>query len=161
MYGSLVHSLSPLFSVKHGAQQSVPEGMFDDSINLVVWGHEHDCRIDPESVVGKEYHIIQPGSSIATSLADGESIQKRVPCSTVFRSFIHLMILRNVAILEIQGKDFQLTPIPLRTVRPFVMEEIVLTDLEGDEKIDISKPMEVTKFLKSRVGQSDLSCVDK
>lgn len=53
--------------------------MFDDSINLVVWGHEHDCRIQPEPVAGKEYLITQPGSSVATSLADGEAIPKLVP----------------------------------------------------------------------------------
>lgn len=52
--------------------------MFDDSIDLVVWGHEHDCRIIPESVVGKKYRITQPGSSVATSLADGESLDKCV-----------------------------------------------------------------------------------
>jgi double-strand break repair protein MRE11 len=50
--------------------------MFDDSINLVVWGHEHDCRIDLEPVAGKEYVITQPGSSVATSLAEGEALQK-------------------------------------------------------------------------------------
>ena len=64
--------------VKHGPQESVPEGMFDDSVNLVVWGHEHDCRIIPEPVAGKQYYITQPGSSVATSLADGESIEKYV-----------------------------------------------------------------------------------
>lgn len=65
-------------SVKHGPQESVPEGMFDDSIDLVVWGHEHDCRIVPEPVAGKNYYITQPGSSVATSLADGESLEKYV-----------------------------------------------------------------------------------
>jgi len=65
-------------SVNHGPQKSVPEGMFDDSIDLVVWGHEHDCRIIPETVVGKKYRITQPGSSVATSLADGESLDKCV-----------------------------------------------------------------------------------
>jgi double-strand break repair protein MRE11 len=50
--------------------------LFDDSINLVIWGHEHDCRIIPESVAGKSYYITQPGSSVATSLADGEAIEK-------------------------------------------------------------------------------------
>jgi len=65
-------------SVNHGPQKSVPEGMFDDSIDLVVWGHEHDCRIIPETVVGKKYRITQPGSSVATSLADGESLDKSV-----------------------------------------------------------------------------------
>jgi len=50
--------------------------MFDDSVDLVVWGHEHDCRIVPEAVAGKNYYITQPGSSVATSLADGESLEK-------------------------------------------------------------------------------------
>lgn len=62
--------------VNHGPQQSVPEGMFDDSIKLVVWGHEHDCRIWPEKVAEKDYYITQPGSSVATSLAPGEAKPK-------------------------------------------------------------------------------------
>lgn len=62
--------------VKHGPNDSVPEGLFDDSIQLVIWGHEHDQRIIPEDVVGKNYKITQPGSSVATSLTEGESIQK-------------------------------------------------------------------------------------
>ena len=52
--------------------------MFDDSVDLVVWGHEHDCRIVPEPVAGKNYYITQPGSSVATSLADGEAIEKYI-----------------------------------------------------------------------------------
>lgn len=50
--------------------------MFDDSIDLVIWGHEHDCRIVPEPVGEKNYYISQPGSSVATSLADGEALPK-------------------------------------------------------------------------------------
>ncbi|KDQ51879.1 hypothetical protein JAAARDRAFT_495634 [Jaapia argillacea MUCL 33604] len=64
-----------LFRVKHGPQESAPEGMFDDSIDLVVWGHEHDCRIIPEPVAGKKY-FTQPGSSVATSLTDSEAFDK-------------------------------------------------------------------------------------
>jgi len=62
--------------VKHGPQEFVPEGLFNDNINLVVWGHEHDCRIRPQPVAGKRYFISQPGSSIATSLAEGEALDK-------------------------------------------------------------------------------------
>ncbi|KAH0578542.1 meiotic recombination [Termitomyces sp. 'cryptogamus'] len=120
--------------VKHGPQESVPEGMFDDSIDLVVWGHEHDCRIVPEPVAGKNYYITQPGSSVATSLADGEAIQK------------------HVALLQIQGKEFQLTPIPLRTVRPFVIESVVLGEVAEEEGIDLSDQIEISKFLKTRVN---------
>ncbi|KAF8128879.1 Metallo-dependent phosphatase-like protein [Boletus edulis] len=120
--------------VRHGPQESVPEGMFDDSVDLVVWGHEHDCRIVPEPVAGKNYFITQPGSSIATSLADGESIEK------------------HVALMEIQGKEFQLKPIPLRTVRPFVLEDIILSEASEEEGFDINDQIAVSKFLKSRVN---------
>ncbi|KAN0094824.1 Metallo-dependent phosphatase-like protein [Tylopilus felleus] len=120
--------------VRHGPQESVPEGMFDDSVDLVVWGHEHDCRIVPEPVAGKNYFITQPGSSVATSLADGESIEK------------------HVALVEIQGKEFQLKPIPLRTVRPFVLEDIVLSEAAEEEGLDVNDQIAVSKFLKSRVN---------
>ncbi|KAI9508261.1 Metallo-dependent phosphatase-like protein [Russula earlei] len=120
--------------VKHGPQESVPEGLFDDSINLVVWGHEHDCRIQPEPVAGKRYFITQPGSSIATSLAEGEALDK------------------HVALLKIQGTEFELTPIPLRTVRPFVMDEILLTEV-AEENFDVTNQMEVSKYLKQRVNE--------
>ncbi|KAI6145221.1 Metallo-dependent phosphatase-like protein [Pisolithus tinctorius] len=120
--------------VRHGAQESVPEGMFDDSVDLVVWGHEHDCRIVPEPVAGKPYYITQPGSSIATSLADGESIEK------------------HVALLQIQDKEFEMKPIPLRTVRPFVLEEVVLSEAAEEEDFELNDQIAVSKFLKSRVN---------
>lgn len=120
--------------VKRGPLEAIPEGMFDDSINLVVWGHEHDCRIEPEPVAGKEYLITQPGSSVATSLADGEAIPK------------------HVALLEIQHNTFQLTPIPLRTVRPFVIDEVNLTEAAEAEGLDITNQIEVMKFLRGRVN---------
>ncbi|QRW13405.1 double-strand break repair protein MRE11 [Ceratobasidium sp. AG-Ba] len=120
--------------VKRGPLEAVPEGMFDDSINLVVWGHEHDCRIEPEPVAGKEYLITQPGSSVATSLADGEAIPK------------------HVALLEIQHRTFQMTPIPLRTVRPFVIDDVNLSEAAEAEGLDITNQIEVMKFLRGRVN---------
>ncbi|CAK5263680.1 unnamed protein product [Mycena citricolor] len=120
--------------VKHGPQEFVPEGLFDDSIDLVIWGHEHDCRIVPEPVAGKGYYISQPGSSVATSLADGEAIEK------------------HVALLQIQGKEFEMTPIPLRTVRPFQIESIVLTDVADEENLDLKDTMAISKYLKGRVN---------
>jgi hypothetical protein len=78
---------------KHGPQEYVPEGMFDDSINLVVWGHEHDCRIEPEEVPGKPYFITRPGLSVATSLSDGESIPKSV-------NFLVLLVWNLMSRLE-------------------------------------------------------------
>lgn len=56
----------------------VPESMFDDSVHLVVWGHEHEQLIVPQPVAGKRYRISQPGSSVATSLCPGEAAEKYV-----------------------------------------------------------------------------------
>lgn len=127
--------------------------MFDDSIDLVVWGHEHDCRISPEIVAGKKYAITQPGSSVATSLADGESVEKCVSQISYPHCTPADQLVRHVALLEIQGKDYQMTPIPLRTVRPFVIEQVVLTEAAEEEGFDVSDQIAVTKFLKSRVSQ--------
>ena len=68
--------------------------MFDDSVDLVVWGHEHDCRIIPEPVAGKQYFITQPGSSVATSLADGESLEKYAFTSDRLHMWPLIFILR-------------------------------------------------------------------
>jgi double-strand break repair protein MRE11 len=59
-----------------GVKNSVPENGFGDEVHLVLWGHEHDCRVTPESVGGRQYMISQPGSSVATSLSKGEAIPK-------------------------------------------------------------------------------------
>jgi len=56
------------------------------------------------------FHVIQPGSSVATSLMPGEAVPK------------------HVTILSVTGKDFDHEPIRLKTVRPFVMREIVLAE---------------------------------
>jgi hypothetical protein len=50
--------------------------MIPEWMDLVCWGHEHECCIEPqESVVGT-FRISQPGSSVATSLIAGEAVRK-------------------------------------------------------------------------------------
>lgn len=82
-------------------------------MDLVVWGHEHECLIDPRKNPDTGFHVMQPGSSIATSLVSGEAVSK------------------HVAILSITGKDFECETIPLKSVRPFIMREIVLQEEPG------------------------------
>ena len=137
------------FRVSHGPQNSVPEGMFDDSVDLVVWGHEHDCRIIPEPVAGKPYLITQPGSSVATSLAEGEAMEKCVTAYWALLFYWHCG--RHVALLEIQGKEFQLTPIPLRTTRPFVIGDVVLSEAAETDGLNLSDTVEITQYLKAKV----------
>ena len=54
--------------------------------------------------------------------------------------------------MQIQGKEFQLTPLPLRTVRPFIIEEIVLSEIADEVGLDLNDQMAITKFLKGKVS---------
>jgi len=44
-----------------------------------------------------------------------------------------------------------MTPIPLRTVRPFVLEEITLTEIADEEGLDLTDSMAISKYLKVQV----------
>ena len=71
------------------------------------------------------------------------------------------MAVRHVALLQIQGKEFQLTPLPLRTVRPFVIEEVVLNEVADEVGLDLNDQMAITKFLKSKVSLFSVFKVDR
>lgn len=49
-----------------------------------------------------------------------------------------------------------MTSIPLRTVRPFVMDGIRLTEVAEEEGFDVTNQMEITKYLKLRVNHTVL-----
>lgn len=83
----------------------------------MVWGHEHECLIDPRYNPEMNFHVMQPGSSVATSLMPGEAVAK------------------HVAIVNVTGKDFKVEPIRLKTVRPFVMKEIILSEEKESKKL--------------------------
>ena len=53
--------------------------------------------------------MLQPGSSVATALSEGEAARK------------------HVFVLEIAGESYRTYRLPLRTVRPFVFETVDLT----------------------------------
>ncbi|KAK2043332.1 DNA repair protein [Colletotrichum somersetense] len=93
----------------HTATSYLPENVLPDWMDLVVWGHEHECLIDPQQNPETGFHVMQPGSSVATSLVPGEAVPK------------------HVAILSITGKDFKVQKLPLKTVRPFVTRDIQLS----------------------------------
>lgn len=58
----------------------------------------------------KDFSISQPGSTVVTTLTDGESRSK------------------NCGLLKIYKRRFDIVPIKLETVRPFVYDKIDLTD---------------------------------
>ena len=61
-----------------GASNCVKEEHLPDWLDLVMWGHEHECMISPFRSASDTYYITQPGSSVATSLIEGEAVQKKM-----------------------------------------------------------------------------------
>uniref|UniRef100_A0A1A9Z6I8 Uncharacterized protein n=1 Tax=Glossina pallidipes TaxID=7398 RepID=A0A1A9Z6I8_GLOPL len=41
--------------------------------NLIIWGHEHDCHIEPQFNAQRNFCVSQPGSSAHTSLSESEA----------------------------------------------------------------------------------------
>lgn len=89
----------PLFlSAVHGVRNHIPEKFLPSFLDLVVWGHEHECKIEPEVVTssgGRDIRITQPGSSIATSLSPGEAERKCVFLPRPCRPFLSLLLLSS------------------------------------------------------------------
>lgn len=119
----------------HTATGYLPENVLPDWMNLVIWGHEHECKITPSKNPETGFDVIQPGSSVATSLIPAESQQKQV------------------AIVSVTGKTAVTTPIPLKTVRPFVQDQIVMQkDAEFKKLQSIKNNREkITKLLIAKV----------
>ncbi|KAJ5159411.1 Double-strand break repair protein mus-23 [Penicillium canariense] len=115
----------------------LPENFLPEFMDLVVWGHEHECLINPKLNPETKFHVMQPGSSVATSLVPGEAVPK------------------HVAIVSITGRDFKSEPIRLKSVRPFVMREIVLSEEKAAQKFarKESNRTDVTRFLMSIVEE--------
>eukprot|EP00930_Biecheleria_cincta_P025372 TRINITY_DN18074_c0_g2_i1.p1 TRINITY_DN18074_c0_g2~~TRINITY_DN18074_c0_g2_i1.p1 ORF type:complete len:763 (-),score=132.80 TRINITY_DN18074_c0_g2_i1:310-2337(-) len=90
----------------------IHEEMLPSFLDLVIWGHEHDCEVKPQESLRGEFYVIQPGSSVATALTPGETG------------------LKHVALIDLRSGVFRCNPVPLWTVRPLVMRDIVLSETE-------------------------------
>ncbi|KAI0552760.1 double-strand break repair protein mus-23 [Xylaria curta] len=121
----------------HTATSYLPENMLPEWLNLVVWGHEHECLIDPRQNPETGFHVMQPGSSVATSLVPGEAVAK------------------HVAVVSVTGKNFSVEKHRLKSVRPFVTAEIVLATDERFKGLEKKKDnrAELTKRLMTVVEE--------
>ena len=113
----------------HTATGYLPENMLPSWLDLVVWGHEHECLIEPTHNPETGFHVMQPGSSVATSLVPGEAVPK------------------HVAILTVTGKSFQVEKKRLKSVRPFMTRDLILAsdsrfkglDKKRDNRTELTK----------------------
>lgn len=110
----------------------LPEHFLPSILDLVIWGHEHECIPHTVSNLKAGFDVLQPGSSVATSLCLSESVEKKI------------------FILNIQSKDYSLKSIKLKTVRPFHMLEIQLNKISY-LKPGINFKNDITEFLIEKV----------
>ncbi|KAK6465930.1 Mre11 DNA-binding presumed domain-containing protein [Scheffersomyces coipomensis] len=98
---------------QHSITSSIPERFLPSFLDFILWGHEHECKPHPIFNPDTKFDVLQAGSSVATSLTEGEEAEK------------------FAFIMTIKGKNYSIEPIKLKTVRPFIMKDIALskTDL--------------------------------
>ncbi|KDD72307.1 hypothetical protein H632_c3537p0, partial [Helicosporidium sp. ATCC 50920] len=96
-----------------GAKNVVREGHLPRFLDLVVWGHEHECLADPWDSAEAEgaFSVVQPGSSVATSLSEGEARAK------------------HAVVLEVARQSWRTFKVPLQTVRPFRFASVALASI--------------------------------
>ena len=127
----------------HSPKMYIKESLFWHDLDLVIWGHEHESLCVPvQSEGGKKYLISQPGSTVQTALTQGEAKQK------------HCMLL------EIQEKRWRTTQIPLKSVRPFIFDNLnlkeALADDEEEDDFNVNmddKSKEIEKAIEERVEE--------
>lgn len=130
--------------IKTNPKNAINEHFLPRFLDFIVWGHEHECLVDPQEVPGMGFHITQPGSSVATSLIDGESKPK------------------HVLLLEIKGNQYRPTKIPLKSVRPFEYIEISLKDETGIDPNDQNSILEhLDKVVRNLIEKSSRMAVNR
>ncbi len=110
------------------------ESYIPDWMTLVIWGNEHECVSGLQPSLANSLHILQPGSSVATSLAYTESSD----------------FPKKYAILEIkEDKKFRVKQHNYLRIRPFVFGEVILKEHldPRDSKVD----EKLKAFLEAKV----------
>ncbi|KAK7882578.1 hypothetical protein WMY93_028752 [Mugilogobius chulae] len=121
---------------KHGPTNYIPEQFLADFIDLVVWGHEHECLITPTRNEQQLFYVTQPGSSVATSLSPGEAAKK------------------HIGLLRVNGRKMNMQKLPLKTVRQFFIQDVVLADYQDrftPDTLNVTKKVE--EFCYAKVNE--------
>ena len=134
-----------------GTTKAISESMLPEWLDLVIWGHEHESIRETSDSTPP---VMQPGSTVATSLSEGESQKK------------------HCALLEVYRGRGKVRWIPLQTPRMFIFDTISLSNIQKDQErrglvatgdddeddqgeiiIAPDDEKNVTRYLKRRVEQ--------
>lgn len=108
--------------VPHGTKY-LPEKFLGSLPDLVVWGHEHQSKTLLEENTEMNFYVLQPGSTVATSLCQAEADPK------------HVALIEIVHDPESGLPKLTHEAIPLKSVRQFFFEDADLDEeIEGRER---------------------------
>ena len=106
------------------------ENLLPDFLDLLIWGHEHECIPDLAYNSLKNFNILQPGSTLQTSFHESELKPK---CCFL---------------MDFKDNKYTIYPIPLETVRPMKVRSLSLKD------INVPKDLEqITKVVVNEVEE--------
>ncbi|VDN03974.1 unnamed protein product [Thelazia callipaeda] len=111
----VLHQNRPVRTRERSTGGHLPESFIPSFFDLVIWGHEHECKIEPQyyendvDVRGDGFYIIQPGSTIATALSREEAKPK------------------HVAVITVSGRKFFSQPVALETPRQMLFTDLAIT----------------------------------
>ncbi|OUM55644.1 hypothetical protein BVG19_g5214 [[Candida] boidinii] len=88
----------------------LPESFLPNFLDFIVWGHEHQCIPYTTKNLETGFDVLQAGSSVATSLSESELDDK------------------HAFILNVKDREYSLEPVKLKSIRPFVSRDIVLSE---------------------------------
>lgn len=92
--------------------QCVFPQQFPEWIDLIVWGHEHECIGQIEQIESKNLMVYQPGSTVSTSLIEAEERPK------------------GYGIFNLGKTDYNFTQLYLKeSFRPVMYLELELSDM--------------------------------
>lgn len=129
--------------VPYGVKDYLPHEFIPQWFDLVIYGHEHESLV----LNMKDFVLLQPGSTVRTSLAENESFDK----------FVYIL----------DSASRELERIELQTVRPFLIRtlELEMDDVEAylRDQADIMLSMlEKEEGIKRRhVDEKNLSVHEK
>ncbi|UKK02823.2 hypothetical protein MACK_002920 [Theileria orientalis] len=113
-----------------GVKDYITTDMIPEWFDLVIWGHEHESIKFPEKTSLHNFQILQPGSTIQTTLVPAELPPK------------------HGCLIHISQEDVNFYPISLLTSRKFICDEI--DNFNGQENVS-DNSSELYDYLRDAV----------
>ncbi|KAK1933098.1 DNA repair protein (mre11) family protein [Babesia divergens] len=112
----------------------ISEEVLPDWLDLVIWGHEHECLKVPQQSMNRSFQVLQLGSTVQTSMSAAE------------------MAPKHCCLMEINMDQVSFYPISLETARHLHYSDLSLVQLglqQGSEKEIYGK---LTNMVETIIG---------